>query len=89
MIALPDIRPAAVEHLLVIPREHVPNVSSLTAADVHLGEGDSGQGCAKQLVLRKNICFCQIVMGVKCISPGTRLREKALSYCCSTSATVG
>jgi histidine triad (HIT) family protein len=33
-----DIRPAAVQHLLVIPKAHVANVNSLTGADVGLGE---------------------------------------------------
>jgi hypothetical protein len=38
VVALPDIRPAAAQHLLVLPREHISNVSSLTAADAQLGE---------------------------------------------------
>eukprot|EP00879_Flechtneria_rotunda_P012820 GHRR01013386.1.p1 GENE.GHRR01013386.1~~GHRR01013386.1.p1 ORF type:complete len:188 (+),score=52.39 GHRR01013386.1:312-875(+) len=36
VIALPDKSPAAAQHLLVIPRTHIPNVNSLTAADSQL-----------------------------------------------------
>lgn len=38
VVVLPDIRPAAAVHLLVLPRAHVPNVSSLAGPDVALGE---------------------------------------------------
>lgn len=36
VVVLPDIRPAAAVHLLVLPRTHVPNVSSLAGPDVAL-----------------------------------------------------
>ncbi|WIA38851.1 hypothetical protein OEZ86_002128 [Tetradesmus obliquus] len=36
VVALPDHRPAAAQHLLVMPRQHIPNVTSLTAADTQL-----------------------------------------------------
>jgi diadenosine tetraphosphate (Ap4A) HIT family hydrolase len=45
VVALPDIRAAAAQHLLVLPREHIPNVSSLTAADAQLGEVQAGVQC--------------------------------------------
>ena len=38
VVALPDIRPAAAVHLLILPKAHIPNVSSLSGADAALGE---------------------------------------------------
>jgi diadenosine tetraphosphate (Ap4A) HIT family hydrolase len=46
VVALPDIRPAAAQHLLVLPREHIPNISSLTAADAQLGEDAATVQCS-------------------------------------------
>jgi diadenosine tetraphosphate (Ap4A) HIT family hydrolase len=37
VVALPDIRPAAAQHLLVLPRAHIPNVTSLAPANAQLG----------------------------------------------------
>lgn len=38
VVVIPDIRPAAAVHLLVIPKAHIPNVSTLAGPDVDLGE---------------------------------------------------
>lgn len=38
MVAFPDIRPAAARHLLVIPRQHIPNTSSLQGSHAPLGK---------------------------------------------------
>lgn len=43
-MVLPDIRPAAAVHLLVIPRAHIPNVNSLGPTDVALGGLEGGRG---------------------------------------------
>ena len=41
----PDIHPAAVQHLLVVPLQHIPNVKSLGGEDVDLGmRGGRGGG---------------------------------------------
>lgn len=37
VVVIRDRRPAAAQHLLVLPRAHIPNVSSLGPADVGLG----------------------------------------------------
>lgn len=57
VVALPDRRPAAAVHLLVLPRAHIPNVSSLTASDAELGEHDSAV-LARQDVGVLASCLC-------------------------------
>jgi histidine triad (HIT) family protein len=37
LLAFHDIRPAAKHHLLVVPRQHIPNVSSLGPQHAELG----------------------------------------------------
>lgn len=36
VVVIPDIRPAAAVHLLVLPKAHIPNVDSLAASDAQL-----------------------------------------------------
>jgi histidine triad (HIT) family protein len=44
MIAFRDINPQAPVHVLVVPRDHYPNVSALAAAD------DAGKGLLDELI---------------------------------------
>lgn len=44
VVVIPDRRPAAAAHLLVIPRDHVANVTSLAPADAGLGEAAAAAG---------------------------------------------
>jgi histidine triad (HIT) family protein len=37
LVVFPDIRPAAMTHLLVVPKEHIANTDSLEARDLDLG----------------------------------------------------
>ena len=44
MVAFRDINPQAPVHVLVVPRDHYPNVAALAAA------GDAGKGLLEELI---------------------------------------
>ena len=45
LLAFRDRSPAAKEHLLVIPKRHVPTINSLTREDYHLGICKNSSSC--------------------------------------------
>lgn len=65
MVVIPDIRPAAAVHLLVMPKAHIPNVDSLAASDVHLGKAGASL-CARIAML-----LCENLQGAACTCCGS------------------
>jgi len=65
VVVLPDIRPAAAVHLLVLPRTHVPNVSSLAGPDVALGEVIVLAGT---LGASRKVAYCRLTRPGHCIA---------------------
>lgn len=74
VVALHDIKPAASVHLLVLPRRHVPNVTSLAGADAALGE--TCDAAASAAAARKDVHSANTVLH-HCRSPAHGGRRSA------------
>jgi hypothetical protein len=72
VVALPDIRPAAAQHLLVLPREHIPNVTSLIAADTQLGEGAVAARLLQQRRARNTVPAVLLLLFMHAAAPAAQ-----------------